>query len=192
MKAASLLCLIALWFALGCSSNEPKKLTTSTGTTEGQASAGTEKLSEQDKLFEQFRSGMSQMSTVNDMLIAFVEDVNFARTGVKGSAGVGLQEAADSLVSAGTSLADNVEPIPEKELFFKAIQVYDEIRLKCIEAGNDAIVDLKSAEGIIGDIVQQDTGPLKKKLAPHHETLNSIIDDLAEAITSFGGKVIEQ
>lgn len=94
----------------------------------------------------------------------------------------GLIEIEEMMASAADAAAEfKVEPPTEEEV--KAdFAAFDDQRLKAITELNDALVDLRSAQGTAVSIAEEE-----EKFGPLADLLGLAVTDLEDAIKAFGG-----
>lgn len=106
-----------------------------------------------------------------------------------GEALAAIEDVLGLIDSAGAGIADYTTPIPNLDEFRKAVEAQDERRLKAIEAGNDAVRDLKEAAGILDSLAESAPDPLKKGAAELAELVDLCVRDLYDAVEALGGQI---
>lgn len=137
-----------------------------------------------EKVYEQFRSGAFQYGSIVDTLGEAIAKAVEAKQSASGAAKDALDEVLSILDSAGAALEDFQEAPPAEKEFKDNFAKYDDIRLKAIDAGNDALHLLREAKSVFA-AYKSDT---KNDLNTTTEGLVDLAEsDLKEAITAWGG-----
>lgn len=142
-----------------------------------------------EALYEVSRKGTVQMNGAADTIeetLATAEKVKAAATG---EAAAAMEDVLGLIDSAGAGIADYTAPIPNLDEFRKVVEAQDERRLKAIEAGNDAVRDLKEAVGILDSLAENSPEPLKKGASELSELVDLCIRDLYDAVEALGGQI---
>jgi hypothetical protein len=142
----------------------------------------------EDQLHEQIRSGMFQMAaaagSIEESLASAKEGLSSASAGGKQA----LAEVVDLLDSAGAEVAEFADDPPDLAEVAKAFALWDDKRLKAVEAGNDAMHDLREASGILADLADSEPLGAGKGASVVRALILVALDDLWGAIEAFGGK----
>jgi hypothetical protein len=142
-------------------------------------------------LYEICRKGHVQMNGAADTIQETLETAKKVKPFAIGDAATAFGEAYDLIDSAGAGIADYTTPLPDAEHFKAVAKEMDERRLKAIEAGNDAIRDLKEAAGILDSVSEKAKDPFKKGANEVAELTDLCVKDLYDAIEALGGQVEE-
>lgn len=153
---------------------------------QSQAVAAERKLSPEDTLFEQLRSGAFQLDAATESISEALVHAKDALGGTSGQAKEGLQDILDYLDSAGAGIADYaVEPQSADEIR-KKYKEFEDQRRKSVQAINDAIRDLEEARGIAASLEEDQPNYSGKGLSG---LIDVAIDDLKGAVEALGGKL---
>lgn len=131
-------------------------------------------------LHARLREGAYQLGLAQDALseaIGALPEGSAAREAV--------EEVKGFLDSAGSSIAEFVE-VPDEATVEADFAAHDEMRLKAIEAANDALHETAEAQGILRSMAE-DGLPVSDAL----DKLDAAVAALAGAVEAFGGDVEE-
>jgi hypothetical protein len=142
-------------------------------------------------LYEMCRAGTVQMNGAADSIEETLQTAKKVLPIATGEAAQGLQEAIDLIDGAGAGIADYTAPIPGPDRFPEVAAEQDERRLKAIQAGNDAIRDLKEAAGILESLTASTKDSLRKGVGEVLELVDVSVRDLYDAVEALGGRVEE-
>lgn len=142
-----------------------------------------------EALFEVCRTGTVQMNGAADTIEETLHTAEKVKSIATGEAVHAMEDATGLIDSAGAGIADYTAPIPNLEEFRKVVAAQDERRLKAIEAGNDAVRDLKEAAGILDSLAENSPEPLKKGATELSELVDLCIRDVYDAVEALGGKI---
>ena len=138
--------------------------------------------SPEDALYQQLRAGAFQLGAAQDSLaeaLRAVQDLNV------GPAARQAQQDAEALLdSAGASLGDFLEP-PARGKIAEEFAAHDEMRVKAIEAANDALHETREAAGILRSLADEGVDGA----AQAAELADLAANDLQSAIDALGGQV---
>jgi len=104
----------------------------------------------------------------------------------------GLLDVVDMIDACGESLADYSEEPPAADKIKADFAVFDDRRLKAIEAANDSLMDLREALGIIDGMIDDFHGSELVKADDLRGLLRSAMDDVEGTVTGYGGKVVDE
>lgn len=149
-------------------------------------SSGTSSADPVEVGYEQVRAGSFQYGAVVDTLGEAIERCLKVLDTAKGPAKEATEDIRDALDSAGAAIEAFQEAPADKATYEKNFKAEDEKRLKAINGGNDALHLLGEAREIMSSYEQDLGKPVDKELA---DLIQLAIDDLSEAIVTFGGKV---
>lgn len=99
----------------------------------------------------------------------------------------GLSDATDLVDSAGAGIAEYGDDPPAKEDVSKNFSAFDDKRLKAVEAGNNALHDLREASGLFESLEEEAPASFQAKIAALRSLLAVAVDDLWSAIEAYGG-----
>ncbi|HRI44220.1 MAG TPA: hypothetical protein PLL78_12470 [Fimbriimonadaceae bacterium] len=142
-------------------------------------------------LYELCRAGTVQMNGAADSIEETLQTAKSVLPIATGDAVQGIKEAIELIDGAGAGIADYTAPIPGMDRFPEVAAEQDERRLKAIQAGNDAIRDLKEAAGILESLVQSTAATLRKGIGEVIELVDVCVRDLYDAVEALGGRVEE-
>lgn len=142
-------------------------------------------------LYELCRAGTVQMNGAADSVEETLQTAKNVVPVATGETARGLEEAIELIDSAGAGIADYTAPVPGMDRFPEVALEQDERRLKAIQAGNDAIRDLKEAAGILESLTQGTKDVVLKGLTEVLELVDVCIRDLYDAVEALGGRVEE-
>lgn len=135
---------------------------------------------------EQLRAGSFQIGAVLTSLEDAVTHAKGADPGKAKESKAALAGLLDLLDSAGAGLAKYADDPPSQAEVTRKFAAYDERRLKGIEASNDALHDLREAQGVAEELAA-DSG--SKPLEEVVGLLDLAVEDLQAAIRALGGRV---
>lgn len=170
----------ALALLIGCGPKKDKVVYTPPT----QTTYGREPNDPDQALTEQLRQGSVQMSAASDTVESALIEAKKAVKALTGEAKLAAQDVVDLLDDAGASVADASSDPPDEADVKKDFAGADDDRKKRIESGNDAYRSIEIALGTLEGLEQQVDG-----LQSLNETLGLALDDVADAIEAYGGKV---
>lgn len=135
-------------------------------------------------LAEQLREGSVQMSGASETVQSALLEARKAVKALEGEAKQAAQDVVDLLDDAGESVADASADPPSEADVKKDFVAADDERKKRIASGNDAFRSLETALGTLEGLESQVSG-----LSALKETVTLAMDDLADAVEAYGGKV---
>lgn len=144
-------------------------------------------------LFEQLSSGAYQSSAAIESLDRATNQATELKEKVPAEElKIGMDDVIALIDSAGATLAEFAEQPESEAAVEKEFNLFDERRLKAIEAGNDALMDLREAVGVIESMAEGLTGMRQVEAEKLRGALLEAMDDVAGAIEGFGGKVMDE
>ncbi len=134
---------------------------------------------------EQLRAGAVQLAAAGATIQDALASVRSLASRARGDVKTALEGAADYVDSAGSTAADAASDPPSDDEVRADFQRADDDRKRRIEAGEDAYRDLSEARGILDALSEQ--GP---QYGACRELIEVAMDDVEEAVTAFGGKIV--
>lgn len=180
--------------SVGCGSNSPEPEFRRSGPVAGRTTdkPPVELPADPDEaLFTMCRSGTVQLNGAADSIEETLKVAQKVVPFTTGESQRAFEEALELINGAGAGIADYTTPIPSLEEFKERLEEMDERRLKAIEAGNDAIRDLKEAAGILDSVATAAKDPVKQGAREVVELLDVCVQDLYDAVEALGGQVEE-
>ena len=135
-------------------------------------------------LADQLRQGAVQMSLASDTVQSALIEARSVAKSLSGELKLAAQDVIDLLDDAGESVAEGSADPPSEADIKKDFAASDDERKKRIEFGNDAFRSLETALGTLEGLESQLIG-----LATLKDTVTLAMEDLADAIEAYGGKV---
>ncbi len=99
-----------------------------------------------------------------------------------------FDEVVDLIDTAGSGIAEFAEDSPAEKDVVAAFAIWDEKRLKAIDAGNDAMHDLREAAGALADLEESGNRTVAALAREVRGLVLVAIDDLWGAVEGFGGR----
>lgn len=124
------------------------------------------------------------MSAASETVETALNEAKRTAKALAGEAKLAAQDVVDLLDDAGASVADASSDPPQLEDVKKDFAAVDDDRKKRIESGNDAYRSIEIALGTLEGLEQGVDG-----LQALNETLALALNDVADAIEAYGGKV---
>ncbi|MCB8933209.1 MAG: hypothetical protein H6534_07180 [Chthonomonadaceae bacterium] len=138
---------------------------------------------------EQYRAGVYSLSVAQESLATALDAVSTLRDQMPAGteARESLSGVADSVDGAGANIANVSTEAPSLEAFESRFAEYDDRRLAAITAINDALHELRDAQGALADLAQSAKG-MAAELDRLSQRLDGAESDLLSALEAFGGK----
>lgn len=138
---------------------------------------------------EQYRAGVFSLSIAQESLATALEAVQALRDQMPAGTEVreGLSAVAESVDGAGANIADVPTEAPTLDQFEARFSEYDDRRLAAITAVNDALHELRDAQGTLADLAESAKG-MVGELDRLSQRLDGAEADLQSALEAFGGK----
>lgn len=145
--------------------------------------------SPEDVLYAQLRSGAFQLSaaagSIEDSLVAAQEAIR--ALGAFRDQKEAMEEVAAFIDSAGSSISEFTDDPPAKEEIAKDFATFDELRLRAVEASNDALQDLRQSLGVLEGLSDGSNREAIKWAGGIRALVAVALDDLWGAIEALGG-----
>lgn len=138
--------------------------------------------------YENYRSGLFSLQAAQESLAEALSASQQQMNGVAQGSEVhaGLEDIVYSVDSAGNTISDHVSEPPTEADFNGNFGRYDDARLKAIEALNDALQDLRAANGVAREMASRIAG-MQGGLQNLADLMDVAEEDLLTSLRSFGG-----
>lgn len=140
------------------------------------------------KAYEDYRAGLFSLQAAQESLAEALNASKHLMGDVAQGSEVsaGLEDIVYTVDSAGNTIADHVVEPPTEGDFNASFARHDDARLKSIEALNDALVDLRAANGVAREMASRIAG-MQGALQNLADLMDVAEEDLLSALRSFGG-----
>ena len=140
------------------------------------------------KAYEDYRAGLYSLNAAQQSLAEALSASQKLHAGLPQGSEVeaGLQDIVYGVDSAGNTIADHAVDPPTQAEFDTDFSRHDDARLKAIEAINDALHDLREANGVAGDMAGRISG-MQSVLQDLSDLMDVAEQDLLSALRSLGG-----
>lgn len=146
--------------------------------------------SPEGRLFEQLRGGAVQLQLAQDAVAEAYAEVNALKNepDFGPETGEALTDLEAMLDSVGATLSEHVSS-PSKASVEADFGAADEMRLKAIDAANDAHYELQECRGLIEGVLDQTGEHLRPRVDAVFEKTRTAQAEIESAVTTLGGVI---
>ncbi len=146
--------------------------------------------SPEGRLFEQLRGGAVQLQLAQDAVAEAYAEVNVLKNepDFGPETGEALSDLEAMLDSVGATLSEFVAA-PSKASIESDFGAADELRLKAIDAANDAHYELQECRGLIEGVLDQTGEHLRPRVDAVFEKIRTAQAEIESAVTTLGGVI---
>ncbi|MBW7927770.1 MAG: hypothetical protein H3C58_06730 [Fimbriimonadaceae bacterium] len=146
--------------------------------------------SPEGRLFEQLRGGAVQLQLAQDAVAEAYAEVNALKNepDFGPETGEALTDLEAMLDSVGATLSELVSS-PSKASVEADFGAADELRLKAIDAANDAHYELQECLGLVEGVLDQTGEHLRPRVDAVFEKIRTAQAEIESAVTTLGGVI---